>query len=81
MAIGEDVKKWVLPLGFVKWKPSVCLRLDHKATAIETYLFLPTGWTCIFAAHEVGSAPVLCSTTLVRYSCLLALADGVLTFS
>ena len=54
----EEPKKWVFPLGFIKWKPAASRICDCLL-----WLTLWQGWSALLASNEMGSSAVLCHTT------------------
>lgn len=65
--------KWVMPLGWVKWKPEV-RPIDSNLCSfrsIRLTLSAVLGRTLLFANHEMGCFAVLCPAASVRESILL----------
>jgi len=62
---GEDVTRWMFPLGFIKWKPKVIQMRDHFVLLTVLNLKLVAGRTILLAANEMGRSSVLCYPTHV----------------
>lgn len=60
---GEKVARWVFPLRFVKWKPSV--RSLNSCTVSSQVTRYP-GWVVLLAADEMGRSSVLYCSANVR---------------
>lgn len=58
----QEIKKWILPLGFVKWKPSVCL---HFFITLSSNVTHRSGWSVFSPIDEVGCSSILRNPTHV----------------
>lgn len=64
---GLPRRKWVFPLGFVRWKPQVRRIFVTIFYAHAEHNELPSGWPVLLAAYEVGCTSVLRHPAYVRH--------------
>jgi hypothetical protein len=76
---GLPRRKWVFPLGFVRWKPQVGAKtLLPLSVPMLSTMNVSSGWPVLLTAYEVGCTSVLRHPAYVRH---ISLNSGFLSLT